>query len=146
MRRATFTNRTLLALLAALVVGSVLGESAEQTKVRITTWNLEWFPNGSAHDATTEVQAQRIAAAAAVLRPINPDIVCYRRCVITTHVPDSAKPSRQEFIMSRFALRSKNHSKVGPTVATYQVKMTYFEQISVNMRKLKKSKIEGDFS
>jgi hypothetical protein len=65
----------LFALLASLVVGSALAESAEPTKVLITTWNLEWFPNGSAHDATPEAQAQRIAAAADVLRPINPDIV-----------------------------------------------------------------------
>ena len=69
MRRATFTNRALLALLTAFVVGSALGESPEPTKVRVTTWNLEWFPNGSVHDAAPEVQAQRIAAAADVLRP-----------------------------------------------------------------------------
>ena len=75
MRRATFTNRALLALLASFVVALALGESPEPTKVRITTWNLEWFPNGSAHDATPEEQAQRIAAAADVLRPINPDII-----------------------------------------------------------------------
>jgi hypothetical protein len=61
-------NRALFALLASCIVGSVLGESTEPTKVRITTWNLEWFPNGSAHDATPEAQAQRIAAAADVLR------------------------------------------------------------------------------
>jgi endonuclease/exonuclease/phosphatase family metal-dependent hydrolase len=75
MRRATFTNRALLALLTAFVVVSALGESPEQTKVRIITWNLEWFPNGSPHDATPEVQSQRIAAAADVLRPINADII-----------------------------------------------------------------------
>jgi hypothetical protein len=63
-------NRALVALLASFVVSAALGESPEQTKVRITTWNLEWFPNGSAHDSTPEVQAQRIAAAADVLRPI----------------------------------------------------------------------------
>jgi hypothetical protein len=68
-------KRASLALLTAFVVGSALGESPEPTKVRMTTWNLEWFPNGSAHDATPEVQAQRIAAAADVLRPIDPDIV-----------------------------------------------------------------------
>jgi hypothetical protein len=67
-------HRAVFALLAAFVVGSALGNSTEQTKVRITTWNLEWFPNGSAHDATPEEQAQRIAAAADVIRPINPDI------------------------------------------------------------------------
>jgi endonuclease/exonuclease/phosphatase family metal-dependent hydrolase len=75
MRRATFTNRALLALLTALVVGSALGNPTEPAKIRITTWNLEWFPNGFAHDATPEVQAQRIATAADVLRPINPDII-----------------------------------------------------------------------
>lgn len=75
MRRATFTNRALLGLLASFVVGSGFGESPKPAKVRVTTWNLEWFPNGSAHDATPEVQAQRIAAAADVLRPINADII-----------------------------------------------------------------------
>lgn len=63
-------NRALLALLPAFVVGSDIGNSAEQTKVCITTWSLEWFPSGSAHDAAPDVQAQRIAAAADVLRPI----------------------------------------------------------------------------
>jgi hypothetical protein len=61
--------RVLLALLAAFVVAPGLGDSAEQIKIRVTPWNLEWFPNGSSHDATPEVQAQRIAAAADVLRP-----------------------------------------------------------------------------
>jgi endonuclease/exonuclease/phosphatase family metal-dependent hydrolase len=68
-------NRALLALVAFFVVGSALGQSPEPAKIRITTWNLEWFPNGSAHDAAPEVKAQRIAAAADVLRPINPDII-----------------------------------------------------------------------
>jgi hypothetical protein len=68
-------NRALVALLASFVVGSALGGSLEPARIRITTWNLEWFPNGSAHDATPEVQAQRIAAAADVLRPIDPDII-----------------------------------------------------------------------
>ncbi len=87
MRRATFTNRALLALLASFVAALALGESPEPARTRITTWNLEWFPNGSAHDATPEVQAQRIAAAADVLRPINPDIILlqevrdYEACV-----------------------------------------------------------------
>jgi len=68
-------NRALLALVAFFVVGSAFGQSPEPAKIRITTWNLEWFPNGSTHDATPEVQAQRIAAAGDVLRPIDPDII-----------------------------------------------------------------------
>jgi endonuclease/exonuclease/phosphatase family metal-dependent hydrolase len=68
-------NRALIAVLASVVVGSALGESTEPTKIRITTWNLEWFPSGSAKEAPVEQQNQRIKEAADVLRPINPDII-----------------------------------------------------------------------
>jgi hypothetical protein len=55
-------KRTLFALLVFFVVGSAVGQSP--AKIRITTWNLEWFPDGSPHDARPEKQAQRIEAAA----------------------------------------------------------------------------------
>jgi endonuclease/exonuclease/phosphatase family metal-dependent hydrolase len=61
-------------LTAAFLALSITGYSGAQT-VRCTTWNLEWFPNGSAHEASAEQQDQRIKEAADVLRPINPDIV-----------------------------------------------------------------------
>jgi endonuclease/exonuclease/phosphatase family metal-dependent hydrolase len=105
MRRETFTNFASLALLTAFVVGSGFGESPEPARIRITTWNLEWFPTGSAHDATPEVQAQRIAAAADVLRPINPDIVLlqevrdYEACA---RLGEAIAPA---FTASQFALR-----------------------------------------
>jgi hypothetical protein len=68
-------NRAVFALLAAVLVGSAVGQSTEPTTIRITTWNLEWFPSGSAKEASAEQQNQRIKEAADVLRPINPDIV-----------------------------------------------------------------------
>ena len=68
-------KRTLFALLAFFVVGSALGQSSEPAKIRITTWNLEWFPNGSSHDSTPEKQTQRIEAAADVLKKLDPDIL-----------------------------------------------------------------------
>jgi endonuclease/exonuclease/phosphatase family metal-dependent hydrolase len=68
-------KHALFALLAFFVVGSALGQSPEPAKIRITTWNLEWFPNGSAHDAMPEKQAQRIEAAADVLKKLDPDIL-----------------------------------------------------------------------
>jgi endonuclease/exonuclease/phosphatase family metal-dependent hydrolase len=71
----SFVNRVLLPLFAFLVVGSTLAQSPEPAKLRITTWNLEWFPNGSAREATQEKQAQRIKAAADVLKELNPDIL-----------------------------------------------------------------------
>ena len=66
-------KRALLAVLAFFLVGSVLGQAPG--KVRITTWNLEWFPNGSPHETTPEKQAQRIQAAADVLKKLDPDIL-----------------------------------------------------------------------
>jgi hypothetical protein len=50
-------KRAFFALLASFVIALAFGESPEPAKVRVTTWNLEWFPNGSAHDAAPEVQA-----------------------------------------------------------------------------------------
>src|SRR4030095_11595588 len=52
----------------------ISGYSGAQT-VRCTTWNLQWFPTGSAHEASAAQQDQRNKEAADVLRPINPDIV-----------------------------------------------------------------------
>jgi len=68
-------KRALFALLASLVVSGALGQPTEMSKFRITTWNLQWFPSGSAKEASAEQQNQRIKAAADVLRPINPDII-----------------------------------------------------------------------
>ena len=68
-------KRALVALLAFFIVGSAFGQSTESAKIRITTWNLEWFPNGSPHETTPEIQAQRIEAAADVLKKLDPDIL-----------------------------------------------------------------------
>jgi endonuclease/exonuclease/phosphatase family metal-dependent hydrolase len=68
-------KQALLAVLAFFVGGSALGQAPEPAKVRITTWNLEWFPNGSAREAPQEKQAQRIKAAADVLKELHPDIL-----------------------------------------------------------------------
>src|SRR5215471_4744038 len=59
---------------AGFLILSIAGYSGAQT-VRCTTWNLEWFPNGSAKETSAAQQEQRIKEAADVLRPIDPDIV-----------------------------------------------------------------------
>src|SRR6516165_5211969 len=61
-------------LIVAFLALSNIGCSEAQT-VRCTTWNLEWFPNGSAKEASAAQQEQRIKEAADVLRPIAPDIL-----------------------------------------------------------------------
>lgn len=48
---------------------------ASAASVRVTTWNLEWFPNGKPKELPVAEQEKRIAAAADVLRPLNSDII-----------------------------------------------------------------------
>ena len=60
---------------AAFVVAmlaSHLVTGGTHATVRCTTWNLEWFPNGSSHDASPEEQNRRITDAANVLKPPSP--------------------------------------------------------------------------
>jgi endonuclease/exonuclease/phosphatase family metal-dependent hydrolase len=66
-------QRNIVSLIVALLasVAPLLPAAA----VRVTTWNLEWFPNGSPKELPASEQDKRIAAAANVLRPLNPDII-----------------------------------------------------------------------
>jgi endonuclease/exonuclease/phosphatase family metal-dependent hydrolase len=66
--------RTFTVAVVAFLGVLIARYSGAQT-VKCTTWNLQWFPNGSAHEASAAQQDQRIKEAADVLRPINPDIV-----------------------------------------------------------------------
>src|SRR6266699_5664944 len=68
-----YSARALLVLVCLACCGLLHAE--QPSKIRITTWNLEWFPNGSAREATPEKQAQRIQAAADVLKKLNPHIL-----------------------------------------------------------------------
>jgi hypothetical protein len=79
-------KRSFIAVLAFFVLGSALGQSP--AKIRITTWNLEWFPNGSPHDSTPEKQAQHIEVAAG--RPmgsVNKSYAAGYRCSATIACP-----------------------------------------------------------
>jgi hypothetical protein len=77
-------KRALIAVLTFVVVGSTLGQSPEPAKIRITTWNLEWFPNGSSHETTPEKQAQRIEAAAVrSMGSVNKSYAAGYRCSAT---------------------------------------------------------------
>jgi Endonuclease/Exonuclease/phosphatase family. len=63
------------ASLVVAMLASHLVTGGNRTTVRCTTWNLEWFPNGSAHDASPEEQNRRITDAATILKPLHPDIL-----------------------------------------------------------------------
>lgn len=65
MRRLAFIAATLLIL-------PLHGFAAE---IRVTTWNLQWFPSGSPNLAPPEIEAGKIQEVAATLRKINPDVI-----------------------------------------------------------------------
>ena len=64
--------RRLTVILLALAVSTA---AAFSQTIRVTTWNLEWFPGGSMKGATPAVEAANIKAAADVLALINPDVI-----------------------------------------------------------------------
>jgi endonuclease/exonuclease/phosphatase family metal-dependent hydrolase len=72
-------ERIRIAALVAIVVTTILpnhaGQGSTTEEIRCTTWNLEWFPNGSVHDASPEEQNRRITGAASVLKPLHSDIL-----------------------------------------------------------------------
>ena len=83
------------AVILIATLATHIGTSSTHASVRCTTWNLEWFPNGSAKDAPAEEQDHRIADAANVLKPLHPDILLlqevrdYAACV---RLGDSIEP------------------------------------------------------
>jgi len=67
--------RTFVVAAAVALSIVLLAAYSDAQTVKCTTWNLEWFPNGSPKEASAAQQDQRIKEAADVLRPINLDIV-----------------------------------------------------------------------
>jgi len=64
-----------VAIAAVAFLGLLISRYSGAQTLKCTTWNLEWFPNGSAKETSAAQQEQRIKEAADVLRPINPDIL-----------------------------------------------------------------------
>jgi endonuclease/exonuclease/phosphatase family metal-dependent hydrolase len=69
------THAKTFTVAAIALLGLLISEYSAAQTVRCTTWNLEWFPNGSAKETPAAQQEQRIKEAADVLRPIDPDII-----------------------------------------------------------------------
>src|SRR5215475_4134368 len=74
MARST-TAASLLVVIVATALANYVSAGSLAPDVRCTTWNLEWFPNGSTHDASPEEQNRRITDAATVLKLLHPDIL-----------------------------------------------------------------------
>src|SRR6185503_10547151 len=64
-----------ISLFVIFLLSSCAPQRVDNKKVRVTTWNLEWFPNGSPKELSVDAQNARISAAAVVLRQLDPDIL-----------------------------------------------------------------------
>jgi endonuclease/exonuclease/phosphatase family metal-dependent hydrolase len=75
MNRQEMTHVKAFTVAAIALLGLLISQYSGAQTVKCTTWNLEWFPNGSAKERPLAQQEQRIKEAADVLRPIDPDIL-----------------------------------------------------------------------
>jgi endonuclease/exonuclease/phosphatase family metal-dependent hydrolase len=75
MNRQEMTHAKAFTVAAIALLGLLISQYSGAQTVKCTTWNLEWFPNGSAKERPAAQQEQRIKEAADVLRPIDPDII-----------------------------------------------------------------------
>ncbi len=64
--------RRLICHLVLLLCGAA---QTQAEGLRVTTWNLNWFPSGSPDLAIPAVEAQRISEVASVLRGLSPDVI-----------------------------------------------------------------------
>jgi len=84
----------------ALSCGIVSAVSAQH--VRVTTWNLQWFPSGSPNRVSHEVEEQHILAAAEKLRTLDPDVILLqemRDWSACDRLADALKPSEYHTIV-----------------------------------------------
>lgn len=61
--------------LAVLLVSWLLAAAVWADTVRVMSWNLEFFPNGSPKEATAEVQMANVRAAADTIEALKPDVL-----------------------------------------------------------------------
>ena len=95
MGRIMLNQTKFVAVLLSLLLLIGCGEPSTGT-IRVTTWNLQWFPNSSPKERPTSEQELRIKAAADVLRPLDSDILLlqevkdYDAC---TRLAEAIKPN-----------------------------------------------------
>ena len=62
-------------LILAATLALQIALRAGSAEITVLSWNMQWFPSGSAKALSVEVEAARIHVAAVVLREANADIL-----------------------------------------------------------------------
>jgi endonuclease/exonuclease/phosphatase family metal-dependent hydrolase len=86
-----------------LVAVFLVSDSLVAGTIRITSWNLQWFPNGHPKETSSEQQAKSVNAVADVLRTLNPDIILLqevRDYEICARLADTIQPNTYQVAIS----------------------------------------------
>ena len=95
-------KRTFLHCLNLILLVLCISGTTSFAQLRITTWNLSWFPDGSQRPAAPEVQAQRIQAVAEVLRKIDADVLLLqevRDYEVCARLAEAIKPNTYSVVI-----------------------------------------------
>jgi hypothetical protein len=97
-------------LLITLVSGcSAKNEAPEKNKLRVVSWNIEWFP-GQRPEATAEESAKQMAAAKIALAELKPDVLLLQEIRDWKSAEElcSVIPGLQVHVASSFGERPQN--------------------------------------
>jgi endonuclease/exonuclease/phosphatase family metal-dependent hydrolase len=61
-------------LILALIAFFIAAAGTSGDVLRVTTWNMEWFPSGTSRRLAPDEEDKRIAEAAAIIKAIDPDV------------------------------------------------------------------------
>lgn len=115
--------RSLLLLLALAT------QLVAATTWKVTTWNLEWFPSGRPDYTNAAEEARRIAAAAAVLRDLDPDIILLQEVrdeAAMQALATSIGRGHQVVVVSRFMNGDKLGQQQQAILAKFPAKAAYW--------------------
>jgi endonuclease/exonuclease/phosphatase family metal-dependent hydrolase len=65
----------IVVLITFLAVSTSASAGGNRNRLRVTTWNMQWFPSGTSQRLDSDKEDKRISEAATVLKVINPDVV-----------------------------------------------------------------------
>jgi len=104
---------------------------AADTTWKVTAWNLEWFPSGKPDFRDAKVEQARIAAAANVLRELDPDIILLQEIRDEEAMQALAKEigrGHQVVVVSRFKQGDRVGQQQQAILAKFPAKAAYWKE------------------
>lgn len=100
---------------------------------KVTTWNLEWFPSGKPDFTDAKIEADRIDAAAKVLRALDSDIILLQEVrdeAAMTALAKAINRGHQVVVVSRFKFGNRIGQQQQAVLAKFPAKAAYWREWS----------------